>query len=65
MRIRELRKHRGLTQAALAERTGLPQSEISRIENGRRRLTVERLIAIAQALEASPAELLDDAPQAA
>ena len=35
-RIRTLRKARGLTQAQLAEATGLPQSQISQIESGAR-----------------------------
>lgn len=36
-RVRDLRKLRGLTQAQLAEATGLPQSQISQIESGARR----------------------------
>ena len=36
-RIRDLRKRRGLTQAQLAEATGLLQSQISQIESGVRR----------------------------
>jgi transcriptional regulator with XRE-family HTH domain len=35
-RIYTLRKARGLTQAQLAEATGLPQSQISQIESGAR-----------------------------
>jgi DNA-binding XRE family transcriptional regulator len=33
-RIREAREHAGLTQSELEEKTGLPQSHISRLENG-------------------------------
>lgn len=45
--IRHGRKRRGLTQRALAERTGLTQATIARIETGReipRFDTVERLL---------------------
>lgn len=63
--IREIRQTVGLTQSELARRVGLRQSEISRIENGQRRLTVERLLAIAGALGVEPAELLQDPPRAA
>ena len=34
--VREARKRAGLTQAALAERAGVPQSTVSRIETGAR-----------------------------
>ena len=51
MRIRDIRKSRGITQAQLGSRIGLPQCEISRIECGRRTLSVPRLCSIAAALE--------------
>jgi transcriptional regulator with XRE-family HTH domain len=35
-RVRQLRLRRGMTQAQLAEATGLPQSQISQIESGAR-----------------------------
>lgn len=44
--IRERRIELGWTQAALSKRTGIPQAEISRIENGRidaRWSTIRRL----------------------
>ena len=34
--VREARKRGGLTQAALAQRAGVPQSTVSRIESGSR-----------------------------
>jgi DNA-binding transcriptional regulator YiaG len=45
-RIRELRKNAGLTQAQLAARSGLPQSHISRLEQGEHspsHLTLEKI----------------------
>jgi DNA-binding XRE family transcriptional regulator len=45
-RIRSLRTEAGLTQAQLAERSGLPQSQISRLENGQQspsRVTIEKI----------------------
>lgn len=60
MRIRDIRKSRGITQAQLGSRIGLPQSEISRIERGRRTLSVPRLCCIAAALEVHPAALLEE-----
>jgi transcriptional regulator with XRE-family HTH domain len=39
--IRELRSHLGLTQEEFAERVGVSQSRISRLENGSRSLTFE------------------------
>jgi transcriptional regulator with XRE-family HTH domain len=62
MRIREVRKSRGITQAQLGSRIGLPQCEISRIERGRRTLSVRRLCSIAEALEVHPAALLEAPP---
>ena len=45
--VREARKRAGLTQSALAERAGVPQSTIARIESGARAPStdmVERLV---------------------
>ncbi|MCB0066953.1 MAG: helix-turn-helix transcriptional regulator [Caldilineaceae bacterium] len=62
MRIRDIRKTQGITQAELGSRIGLPQSEISRIECGHRTLSVPRLFSIAAALAVHPAALLDESP---
>jgi transcriptional regulator with XRE-family HTH domain len=45
-----LRKRRGLTQRQLSARTGIQQSEISRIEGGRANPTTATLAALARAL---------------
>ena len=46
--LRELRDDAGLTQAELARRLRRPQSFVSRLEAGQRRLDVVELEAIAQ-----------------
>lgn len=47
-----LRKETGLTQDELAERTGIDQAEISRIERGASNATEDTLARIAQELDA-------------
>ena len=60
-RIRQIREKRGLTQAQLADRVGTTQPTIMRLENGKRRLTVEWMRKIAKALDVLPEELLSTA----
>ncbi len=47
------RKRAGLTQAELSEKTGISQSDISRLENGSRNPTIALLNRIANALNAT------------
>ena len=49
-RISELRKDRGWNQKELAEKTGIRQSNISRIENGSASPTIDTLARIAAGL---------------
>lgn len=60
LHIQRLREARGVTQAQLAEATGLTQSSISRIERGGRELTLSNMRSIAQALNCSVGELLGE-----
>jgi len=53
--MRELQE---LSQNELSARTGIPQSTISAIENGRVNLGVERAKVLARALECHPAVLV-------
>jgi transcriptional regulator with XRE-family HTH domain len=46
-----LRRERGLTQRQLSARTGIQQSEISRIEGGRANPTVSTIAILVEALE--------------
>jgi HTH-type transcriptional regulator / antitoxin HipB len=50
-RIKAARRHKGLSQRALGERVGLPQSHISKIENGSVDLQASSLLEIARALD--------------
>jgi transcriptional regulator with XRE-family HTH domain len=56
--VRIMRELQDLSQNQLAERTGIPQTTISAIENGRVRLGVERAKVLAQALRCHPAVLV-------
>ena len=49
-RLREIRKEKGITTYQLADMTGLKQSNISRIENGRYSTRIDILEKIADAL---------------
>lgn len=56
--LKEWRKHRGLTQEQLAERLGLTQATVARIERGNIAYTQPVLEAIAEALRCEPADLI-------
>lgn len=50
--LRNLRKSKGLSQAALGVRLGLPQDRISKIESRPEQITVNQLLTILMALDA-------------
>jgi transcriptional regulator with XRE-family HTH domain len=56
--VRIMRELQELSQNRLAELTGIPQTTISAIENGRVRLGVERAKVLARALKCHPAVLV-------
>lgn len=60
-RIRALRVAQGWTLEELATRAKLSQSTLSRIENGRRRLALDQLVALARALDTSLDQLVETA----
>lgn len=64
-RIRYFRKKIDMSQDRLAELTGLNQSDISKIEGGKRRVTTDELQSIADALGVMPSALLDNTKQKA
>jgi len=53
------RKTAGLTQVQLAERLSKPQSFVSKIERGERRIDVVEFCAMARAMGVEPASLLE------
>ena len=55
--VRVIREYRGLTQTQLGEASGVEQSHISAIENGKRQGAVGTLAALAKALGA-PVDML-------
>lgn len=52
-RLKQLRKEKGLTQVQMQMRTGIDQSDYSKIENGKRYYTFEQCKRIALALNTS------------
>ena len=58
-RIREWRTRRRMSLAELGETVGLSRSEISKLENGSRRVRAEHLVILAKALKVPPEELMD------
>lgn len=61
-RIRRRRAEWGLTQAELAQATGIDRTKITKIETGERAVRADEAIAIARMLDTSAEELFE-APQ--
>lgn len=57
-RLRQLRRERALTLAAVAAATGISLSTLSRLESGKRRPTLELLLPLAQIFEVPIEELI-------
>lgn len=60
LKIKEMRIHKGLTQEDLAEMVGCNTSHISNIENNYTKLSLNALLAIANALDTSIDYLLSN-----
>ena len=58
------RRRRGLTQAELAERLGLSNKMIAKVESGLHDMRLTTLYKLATALDASPVDLLSTQPEA-
>jgi transcriptional regulator with XRE-family HTH domain len=56
--LRHLRQERGITQEALAFSSNVTVSALSRIERGRSNPVWTTLVALAEALDVTPAELI-------
>lgn len=60
MKLKEFRERAGLSQSELASRVGVTQGFISHIELGIREPTLKLIRKLAEAVEASVSELVDD-----
>ena len=59
LKLRELRKAKGVSQEQLAGDTGFELSQIGRIERGEVNTSISHIAAIAKALKITPKELFD------
>lgn len=57
--IRFIRELRGLSQANLAEKMGISQSQVDRLEKGQRKLTVDWVVKFSEALDTSFGSILN------
>ncbi|HKY31931.1 MAG TPA: helix-turn-helix transcriptional regulator [Candidatus Polarisedimenticolia bacterium] len=62
-RIRQLRKDRNLTQAELASRVGVQQSDLCRMETGEYKVSLETLFKILKIFEMNVGEFFHEPPQ--
>ncbi len=60
-KIRQLRKEHHLTQTDLAKRIGIQQSDLSRMEKGEYRVSLDTLVRILAELGMSVGQFFDDA----
>ena len=58
IRLREVRKSVGLTQAQLAKKAGMAQGEISRIESSATMISLDVLDRLCRALKCDPGDIL-------
>ena len=56
--LQDAREKKGATQLALAEHLGYQQSFISKVEYGRRQLTISQLFTICEYLGADPVDIM-------
>lgn len=59
-RITQARKEAGISQAGLAERLGRPQSFVSKLESGERRIDVIEFLQVAHLIGFDPCALIQD-----
>ena len=59
LRLKELRKQKGITQERLSELSGMDLSHIARIETAKRNPKLTTLIVLSRALDISLSELVD------
>ena len=59
IRISEIRKKKGITLAELARRVGISSPYMHQLEKGIRKITMQRQLEIATALDVEPNEIVD------
>lgn len=57
--VRQLREKKNMSQQDLANDSGIPKSQVARIERAKVNTTVKTLVKIANALQIEPKELFD------
>lgn len=57
-RVKLLRKEKGWSQDALADRMGFTKSFVSKIENGKKKISLDHVDQLAHILDVSPEDLL-------
>ncbi|MDP6568344.1 MAG: helix-turn-helix transcriptional regulator [Candidatus Marinimicrobia bacterium] len=58
-RIKELRKHAGISQEKLAFKAGIDRTYINGVENGRRNISIKNIEKIAEALSITLSDFFD------
>jgi len=58
--VREKRQEFGWTQEKLAEKADLHPTYIGSVERGERNIALENIVALAEALQCSPKDLMSD-----
>lgn len=58
LRLRELRRARGISQEALADDAGLDRTYVSSVERGHRNISLLNIYRLAAVLDVEPADLL-------
>jgi len=62
-KIRQMRRQRKLTQTELADRIGINQSDLSRMEQGEYRVGLDTLLKILQTFDVGIGEFFEERPQ--
>jgi transcriptional regulator with XRE-family HTH domain len=62
-KIRQLRRQRKLTQVELAEKIGIHQSDLSRMEQGEYKVGLDTLLRILQTFDLSIGEFFEERPR--
>ena len=60
MNVRRIRKAKGLTVTALADKSGISRQTLHKIENGGGNIKVSKIYELSEALDVTPAHILED-----